>query len=973
MRSRTLFAAVTLGGAGALLLAGIELGFLLGSAFGYFDGPAELARFAGCQLFLLLGAGVLVGLVEGGLASAIDALPQHRRSLAYTVLCAPPVAFVCAQIFRGPRASQLPGHHVYAVLIGLGALAALYGGLQLLARFWRDSDGSAGRFDLLLVALSLSATIGLYLADQRILPRLYPFFHVGVGLLAYAAAQLTCALGWLYLRRVRAPLAASLAGGRAMALVLIVGLVGGGLSLAGLRASRGLRTLALERTAPLSRLLRVAQRVLPAASTNAAVVAAAPAATAAPLPDGPHLGGVDVFLITVDAMRADKLNEHTAPNLSALAQHGTVFERAYAQVPHTSFSVATLLTGKHVYALSALGLDAAHHETLAQVLRRERYKTACFFPPSAFYIDHDRLRAFEQSAYDFEYVKYEYLPAPARTDQIIRYLEDEKPAHTFVWAHYLEPHEPYELHPGHTAPHPTLGDRYDGEVHYADAEIGRLLAYLRQHRPNGLIVIAADHGEEFGEHGGHYHGTTLYDEQVRVPLVFATLDGAPPLPVRRVPGPVGLVDVAPTLLGLIGIQPSAKMRGRDLGPWLSASGAPDAALGPTFAEIDRKKMIVEGGDKLICDLEADACQLYDLAKDPHEQHNLPDSPRYATLEAHLKSWMAEESRYERGLVPAPDDAQARRALERGRLGERGAAKELAAQLDSKDLATRREAARLLATIAPDPQVSAQLATAARAGDEELRRWAEIGLTRLGDAAARQSLAGWLPPVCAQARSAPQLCAHGALALGDAALLGQALDGARDDQELAVALIRALGATHDPRALDPLLVRLGEVRTRLEVTLALGTLGDARALPTLARWVAAEPYIPVRAAMVRVIATLAQHAPGKDQDAQAALTKLAAVEREPLVMRALVDALATLGAPGVLPLRGLRVPTAGGELWLAGEGSGTVEVTQNGAAVRVPFSGGVAVVAARPGPLSLRVVDGAATVARAFWRPAPPSG
>jgi arylsulfatase A-like enzyme/HEAT repeat protein len=677
-----------------------------------------------------------------------------------------------------------------------------------------------------------------------------------------------------------------------------------------------------------------------------------------------------------------------------LAARGTVFEHAYTQVPHTSFSVATLLTGKHVYSLSALGLDAAHHETLAQVMRRERYKTACFFPPSAFYIDHDRLQAFERSAYDFEYVKYEYLPAAARTDQIIHYLETEKPAHTFVWAHYLEPHEPYELHPGHTAAHPTLVDRYDGEVHFTDAEIERLLAYLRQHRPNALIVIAADHGEEFGEHGGHYHGTTLYDEQVRVPLVFATLDGAPALPARRVHGPVGLVDVAPTLLGLIGIQPSAKMRGRDLGPWLSASGAPDRALGPTFAEIDRKKMIVEGDDKLICDLEADACQLYDLAKDPREQHNLPDSPRFAPLEAHLQSWMAEESRYERGLVPAPDDAQARRALERGRLGERGAAKDLAAQLGEGDLATRREAARLLASLAPDAQVAPQLAAAAQSSDEELRRWAEIGQARLGDVAARRSLATWLPPVCAATPPAPVLCARGAMALGDAALLGQALEGVHDDQELAVALARALAATHDPRALDPLLLRLGEVRTRLDVTLALGELGAPGALPTLERWVAAEPYIGVRAAMVRVIGSLVQVAktapapkgapnaapkaapkaaidPQARPDAIAALESLIAVEREPLVMRALVETLAVLGAPGVLDPRGLRVPAAGGELWLVGEGAGTVEITQGGSVVRVPFSG-VAMVPVRAGAVSLRVAEGA-TVRRAFWRRAPVSG
>src|SRR5207245_6829434 len=177
--------------------------------------------------------------------------------------------------------------------------------------------------------------------------------------------------------------------------------------------------------------------------------AAATAEAAAPLPPGPRLGDLDVFVVTIDAMRADRLNERTAPNLTRLAARGVDCRRAYAQVPHTSFSVATLLTGKYVYSLSELGLTAARHQTLAEVLKRERYKTAAFYPPSVFYIDHDRLKELEVSAYGFEYVKYEYLAAPARTQQIFDFFAAEKPRRAFVWVHYLEPHPPYDPHPGH--------------------------------------------------------------------------------------------------------------------------------------------------------------------------------------------------------------------------------------------------------------------------------------------------------------------------------------------------------------------------------------------------------------------------------------------------------------------------------------------------------------------------------------------
>ena len=324
-------------------------------------------------------------------------------------------------------------------------------------------------------------------------------------------------------------------------LVALVAVAAGAASLAAIGGKRALRTVVLERTMVAAPLVRALAPTPPAAHTAVATTAAA-----VTLPEGPHLGAVDVVLITIDAMRADRLTTRTAPNLTALARSGVVFERAYAQVPHTSFSIATLLTGKYVYALSALGLDAASHQTLAEVLKRERYKTAAFYPPSVFTIDRDRLRAMEESHYGFEYVKYEHLDAARRTDQVIHFLETEKPARAFVWVHYFEPHEPYEAHPGHfdgatrppstatTARSTSSTPRWRGSS-----------PTLRRTRPHALVIVAADHGEEFGEHGGRYHGTTLYEEQVRVPLAFATLDGAGLTP-HRVAAPVGLVDVAPT-------------------------------------------------------------------------------------------------------------------------------------------------------------------------------------------------------------------------------------------------------------------------------------------------------------------------------------------------------------------------------------------------------------------------------------------
>src|SRR5439155_15329007 len=137
------------------------------------------------------------------------------------------------------------------------------------------------------------------------------------------------------------------------------------------------------------------------------------------------------------------------------------------------------------------------------------------------------------------------------------------------------------------------------------------------------------------------------------------------------------------------------------------------------------------------------------------------------------------------------------------------------------------------------------------------------------------------PDCAQSS---ELCGWVALARGDAAELGRALDNAGDDRELEVQLLAALGKSHDPRALDPLLVHLGAVRTRLETVRAIEALGDARAVPFLARWVAADPYIPVRSAMARALGTLG------GAEAEQALRALLAVETEPEVREAALTSL-----------------------------------------------------------------------------------
>src|SRR5690606_7471572 len=114
-------------------------------------------------------------------------------------------------------------------------------------------------------------------------------------------------------------------------------------------------------------------------------------------------------------------------------------------------------------------------------------------------------------------------------------------------------HEPYR----ETRFGTTDMDRYDSEIRKVDDHLGRLVREARARlQRDVIVVISADHGEEFRDHGGLYHGSTLYEEQVRVPLIVSAPDLAP----RRVRAPVELVDVAPTLLGMLDRPVPASMR-----------------------------------------------------------------------------------------------------------------------------------------------------------------------------------------------------------------------------------------------------------------------------------------------------------------------------------------------------------------------------------------------------------------------------
>jgi len=848
----------------------------------------------------LLGA---VGLVAGlaiRIGEGIVAPPSRRErrrratQIAAALVTAPLWLYDGVAMFRGHRAAEMPAHHVLSLLVAVMGATLTYHAAGRFTDLLALLPGATRpqRRRIRATALGLAGlAIALQIANREVLPRLYVWFHISlsIGTLVLAVLAARLLLGLLAGGVPRpGPAFRWLAG-----LTLVLLAIGAG-GVWQLRRSQILRFASYERTAIVGLVLHAVPLSLApltvAASEREAAEAALP-----PLPEGPRRPDADVVVITIDALRADHVGAYgykrpTTPHIDALARTGTRFERAYAQAPHTSFSVASMLTGKYFPTLARLAPGEAH-DPIATMLRHDGWRTAAFFPPAVFFVDAQKLKAYADTYFNFEYVKFEYLDAERRVDQIEAYFDTTKPPKAFVWVHFFEPHEPYEAHADFPFG-PTDIDRYDSEIAYVDRAIGRLVAYLHRTRPRAIIILAADHGEEFDEHGGRYHGSTLYDEQLHIPLIVNVPGVAP----RVVPNPVELIDVTPTVLNLLDIPVPARMRGTDLGPWLATPPADPDRLPPAFAEVEDKRMIVWRKEKLICDLNWGFCAYYDLSTDPGEKRNLADErpERTAALRRMLDDWLDGHMRLEPLLARGesnPEGGPVPRAIERGRLGDLLAAPDLGALLVSHEsLAIRREAGELLLALPPRPETAAFFAQAMHDRDVAVADCAAIGAVRLGDVGARERVHA----VVANPSAARLLRIRAALALakiGDTSgvpAMNEALDHC-DDVLLCRLIIITLGQLHDRRAVPALLAHLPEVQNRREMVDALGAIGDPAACDALVERLHADSYVPVRVQAAKALAKLGE--PSVIPALEHALKQ----ETETTVIAATQEALATLRA------------------------------------------------------------------------------
>jgi arylsulfatase A-like enzyme len=400
----------------------------------------------------------------------------------------------------------------------------------------------------------------------------------------------------------------------------------------------------------------------------------------------------NVIWITIDTLREDHLScygygRKTSPNLDRLADEGLLFTGAYAQAPWTTWSVCSFLTSRYpeTIGLSKTTLTGDNpsvldnrYLTLGEVLRDYGYSTAAVNSNGNISKGRNCLQGFDWV--DEKPAFYE-KPFSSITSSAIKWLRQPKSSNFFLFMFYLGPHGPYVKEKGFDfssdsyqgpfksrcdiyqpaeahAMATSATDRqqgislYDSCIARTDAEIGRLVEYLKRNGlyDNTMIIVTADHGEEFMEHGGLGHGDTLYNELLHVPLVVK-LPGQHRK--RVIPGSFALANLYPSILKTIGFSPPSGRAGFGF-ELNSIRAVPNSYVFSSTEFLKPLRSVLEYPYKYILSLDTGKGTLYDLQSDPGETLDISNAQPLiaARLDAVLKDHVREMSA-QANAAPAP--------------------------------------------------------------------------------------------------------------------------------------------------------------------------------------------------------------------------------------------------------------------------------------------------------------------------------
>jgi choline-sulfatase len=374
------------------------------------------------------------------------------------------------------------------------------------------------------------------------------------------------------------------------------------------------------------------------------------------------------LVITIDTLRPDLgfmgYERPVSPNIDKLAARSVVYDRAYSISSYTGFALTPMMASRYPSEMPRTDRHEVKYlrdnVLLAERMLDGGYHTAgaashFLFAPELGWID-----GFQQ----FAKVPSEGKAPPgagidsfhsSRTlaNAAIGLLSNHEVTSGpfFIWVHFLDPHKKYLEHPGFSNFGSDPRGLYDGEIAYTDFHIGRVLEALDASplRDRTAVILTADHGEAFGEHGFYFHGKFLWDEVVRIPLVVY-VPGCTP---RRIARRMSAVEIAPTVLDLAGLPEDEGARGQSFAPEIFGANQAEHPIlidQPKNPYYPLRRAFIEGSHKLHFSSEVVAgssdprvtYQLFDLAHDPGEQKDLAasDPELLARMKKAYESYMS---------------------------------------------------------------------------------------------------------------------------------------------------------------------------------------------------------------------------------------------------------------------------------------------------------------------------------------------
>jgi len=394
----------------------------------------------------------------------------------------------------------------------------------------------------------------------------------------------------------------------------------------------------------------------------------------------------NVIIIVIDALRSDHVGcygyfRDTTPNIDHLAKDSIIFKNAYSPASSTRPAMASLMTSKlptehMIYGGSSIGYLKNKFYTIQEFFNEKKYLTAAFVSSSHFKFN--ILKNFQEQT---------YFKTNARIlfEEASRWIDNNKENSFFLFIHAREPHNDYIYHPFFSitpelSPYRVLKKffpiprsemklacesrdkcvvlnqeqidemkaNYDGEIAYADHYLGLMLNDLKKKGlfEKSVIIILADHGEEFLDHGGYWHGCTLYDELLRIPLIVYLPGGKGVYFTEK----VSLIDIFPTLVEIFGAESDHgdDFTGQSLWPLITHKDWEEKPiLSATAIRGYVKHSLIKGDYKLIKNTELNKIiGLFNLKEDPYEQNDLQN----------VKPWLTRKledslSRYTRCSTP----------------------------------------------------------------------------------------------------------------------------------------------------------------------------------------------------------------------------------------------------------------------------------------------------------------------------------